>query len=169
MQVSSWGARVGAFVIDVFCAGVLGACAYLLVGGLASAADLDQAGGDEAGWAVIAFLTAVAHYSPLLCARRGNRSGQTLGRQLIGTRAVCVDGTRLRYGTALVRHLCHIVITLIPLVGLTNHLLPLWDAHKQTLHDKLARTLVVKAAYEPAAVAPVSTPTRTTAADQMGG
>jgi len=151
MKPTDWGSRVGAYLIDVVCACLFGLAAYLMVAVLTAGVDLDGASpGNEAEWAVIAFLTAVVNYSPLLAARRGKRSGQTLGRQVVGIRAVRADGGRLLFGQALQRHLAHMIITCIPVVGQLNHLWPAWDRRNQTLHDKLAGTLMVDAGYVPA-------------------
>jgi uncharacterized RDD family membrane protein YckC len=150
MEPSDWGSRVGAYLIDVVCAGLLALAAYVLVGALTGGVPDDTSVEEENWWAVAAFWTAFVNYSPMLAARKGKRSGQTLGRQALGIRAVRTDGRRLSFGRALWRHLAHMTINVIPLVGLLNHLWPLWDKRNQTLHDKLAGTLVVDAAWVPA-------------------
>jgi uncharacterized RDD family membrane protein YckC len=67
----------------------------------------------------------------------------------VGIRAVSTEGRRLGFQPSLSRHIAHLLITCVPLVGLLNHLWPLRDRRHQTFHDKLAGTLMVNAAYVP--------------------
>jgi uncharacterized RDD family membrane protein YckC len=152
MGPAGWWSRAAAYLIDIVCACMVGVAAYLMVAAFTTGVHLEATGdkGSVPEWAVIAFLTAIVNYSPLLAARRGKRSGQTIGRQVVGIRAVRADGRRLSFRHALRRHLAHVVITCIPVVGQLNYLRPLWDRRKQTLHDKLGGTLMVDAAYVPA-------------------
>ncbi len=70
-------------------------------------------------------------------------TGQSYGRKWAGTRLVKEsDGDTLGGPMGIVRHLLHVVDAIICFVGF---LLPLWDAKKQTIADKLAGSVVVKA------------------------
>lgn len=73
--------------------------------------------------------------------------GATPGMAAVGIR--CVDAADGRYpvgiGRAGRRWLAAAVLLVVPLVGIPLDLLwPLWDRRKQTLHDKIAGTVVVK-------------------------
>ncbi len=68
--------------------------------------------------------------------------GQSFGKRFIGLRVVRTDGQRLDYQTAALRHLAGYPLSLLGF-GL-GFLWPLWDAHCQGWHDKLAKTLVIK-------------------------
>lgn len=69
-------------------------------------------------------------------------TGQTFGKQIAKTKLVSeATGQPIGFGMAVVRHLVHIVDTVICLVG---WLFPLWDAKRQTLADKIMKTVVVK-------------------------
>lgn len=69
-------------------------------------------------------------------------SQATIGKRALGIKVTTMDGNRISFGQATGRHFGKIISTLILLVGF---LMMLWDDKKQTLHDKMAGTLVVKA------------------------
>ncbi|HEY2490286.1 MAG TPA: RDD family protein [Streptosporangiaceae bacterium] len=75
--------------------------------------------------------------------------GQTLGKRALGTRVVSADDrSKISGGTAAGRAAMYALIPVIPLVGtlfsLLNGLWLTWDRRRQALHDKAARTIVVK-------------------------
>ncbi len=83
----------------------------------------------------------------------GGQRGQTVGMMAVGVRAVR-DGTRdvVGYGPAFGRSLMEQVLRLLGAVSLVlglpwllDMLWPLWDARNQTLHDKVAKTVVIRA------------------------
>lgn len=65
----------------------------------------------------------------------------TVGKRAVGLKVTSVDGQRISFGQATGRYFGHIVSSLILLIG---YFMMLWDERKQTLHDKMAGTLVVK-------------------------
>ncbi len=82
----------------------------------------------------------------------GGRRGQTLGMMAVGVRAVR-DQTlgALGYGRALGRALIEGVLQLLFFLSLLlgvlwalDMLFPLWDAQRQTLHDKVSGAVVVR-------------------------
>jgi len=75
------------------------------------------------------------------------RSGQTLGKRLMKIRVVPVEpGRDLTRGMAAIRFLVQFPAAMVvPFFTYVDGLWQLWDEpYKQTLHDKAARTLVVK-------------------------
>ena len=68
-------------------------------------------------------------------------SGQTLGSKVTGVRVVGVDGNPLSVGAALARVLGAYVSGVLLGIG---YLWMLWDGNKQTLHDKMAGSVVIK-------------------------
>ncbi len=83
----------------------------------------------------------------------GGARGQTVGMMAVGVRAVR-DGTRgvVGYGPAFGRSLMEQILRLIGVVSivlglpwLLDMLWPLWDVRNQTLHDKVAKTVVIRA------------------------
>jgi uncharacterized RDD family membrane protein YckC len=88
-------------------------------------------------------------YGTVLC---GSKRGQTVGMMAVGLRAVR-DGSFevLGYGRALVRavvegvlRLIEFLFILLGVIWLLDMLFPLWDAKRQTLHDKVAGSVVVR-------------------------
>lgn len=81
-------------------------------------------------------------YGTLLC---GSRRGQTLGMMLVGTRVIDEHtggpiGMARGAGRAAFEYLMAVLL-FIPWI--IDMLFPLWDAKKQTLHDKVTRAVVV--------------------------
>ena len=96
-------------------------------------------------------ITAVLYvvYGTVLC---GSARGQTVGMRAVGVRAVR-DGSFevLGYGRALARAVVEGVLRLVELISvllgviwLLDMLFPLWDTKRQTLHDKVAGSVVVR-------------------------
>lgn len=76
-------------------------------------------------------------------------AGQTIGNKVCNIRIVDeANGQSIDYGRAAIRWLMSYVSALAILLG---YLWMLWDPNKQTWHDKVARTLVVKTQYYPPA------------------
>jgi len=79
-----------------------------------------------------------------------NAQGQTLGKRLLGIRVEdAVTGSRIGLGRAFQRQVLQIATPLfVPYVGqifvVVDSLWPLWDARNQALHDKIARSVVVR-------------------------
>ena len=71
------------------------------------------------------------------------RYGQSFGKRFIGLRVVRTDGEPLDYKTAVLRHLAGYPLSVL-FFGL-GLLWVLWDGRHQGWHDKLAKTVVVKA------------------------
>lgn len=77
--------------------------------------------------------------------------GQTPGKQLVGIRVMKDTGEPLGWGLTFVREFLvqGIVISFLSaitggIVFVVNYLLPLFDPDRQTLHDKMVSTVVVK-------------------------
>jgi uncharacterized RDD family membrane protein YckC len=71
----------------------------------------------------------------------GGQTGQSTGKKAIGLKVVSEQtGQVIGGGLGIVRFLAHIVDSLICYIG---YLFPLWDAKKQTLADKIMKTVVI--------------------------
>jgi len=69
--------------------------------------------------------------------------GQSLGKKVVGMKLVSEEtGQPIGTLNAFLRDICHFVDGIICYVGF---LFPLWDAKRQTLADKIMRTVVVPA------------------------
>jgi uncharacterized RDD family membrane protein YckC len=82
-------------------------------------------------------------YGTLMC---GSTRGQTVGMMATGTRAVkATTGTPIGYASALGRALFEeLLAAVFFLPWILDMLFPLWDGKKQTLHDKVSGTIVVR-------------------------
>jgi len=65
----------------------------------------------------------------------------TLGKRALGIKVTTLDGGRISIGQGIGRHFGKLLSGCLLLIG---YLMMLWDPKKQTLHDRLAGTLVVK-------------------------
>jgi uncharacterized RDD family membrane protein YckC len=72
--------------------------------------------------------------------------GATIGMMVAKTRCVGVsDGQQISFGRALGRAAMEYVFAFLILIGwIVDMLWPLWDKKNQTLHDKVAGTVVIK-------------------------
>jgi uncharacterized RDD family membrane protein YckC len=71
------------------------------------------------------------------------RSGQTIGKRILGIRIVGEDGSPVGYTTLLLRNCVGYFISAI--AAFIGFLWALWDSKRQAWHDKIARTSVVLA------------------------
>lgn len=65
----------------------------------------------------------------------------TLGKRALGIKVINLNGERISFLNATGRYFATLLSAIILLIG---YFMMLWDDKKQTLHDKLAGTLVVK-------------------------
>jgi uncharacterized RDD family membrane protein YckC len=71
--------------------------------------------------------------------------GYSVGQGLMKLRVVDSQGNFISIGTALIRLLATVGLGFVPIVGgFLDLLWPLWDPHRQTLHDKAVDTFVIK-------------------------
>lgn len=134
-EYAEWGTRVGAYLIDG-----LVACVPLV---LAFALFAFSSSGSAVVVGVPILIAGFAWallYKPVF----EGRSGQTVGKRMLGIKVVREDGRPMSYGPAFARWVVAWVINWVPFGGVIDDLWPLWDDRNQTLHDKAAKTLVVR-------------------------
>jgi len=74
---------------------------------------------------------------------QGGTTGQSLGKKALNLRLVSEEtGQPIGMLMAFVRDICHIIDSVICYVGF---LFPLWDATRQTIADKIVKTVVIPA------------------------
>lgn len=138
LALASWPSRALASVLDVFLGWgplTLFLALQFLVGGQA--------------WAVgaLAFLV----YWVLFFALLGR--GLTPGKLVVGIRAVREDGSSLGWGLGFLREVVikRVLGAVLWLFGglylLVDGLWPLWDSRRQSLHDKMVGTIVVRGRF----------------------
>jgi uncharacterized RDD family membrane protein YckC len=133
---ASWGARLVALILDNLLVGVVV---------FAAGAALGTAGGDTEGGIGVGLLiywVAGWLYFALL---EGRPSGQTLAKRALKIAVRDAEGGPPGYGKAFGRELLRLAFGIIPLLPLLDGLWPLWDGRNQTLHDKAAGRIVVRA------------------------
>ena len=74
----------------------------------------------------------------------GGRSGQTIGKKMLGIAVSSRLGQPIGYGRSLGRFVASLVVGCIPVVGLFSYIRPLWEERKRTLHDSMAKTIVIR-------------------------
>ena len=123
--LAGWWQRVGATVIDGLITAVISLIAL---------------GGGRGAYYAASFLITLVYTTVLLVAR-----GQTVGMMAVGTRVVQAQtGARLTVGPAVARWFVEELLAVTIIGGLLDILWPLWDSRNQTLHDKVANSLVVR-------------------------
>lgn len=147
---ASWWSRVGASIID----GLIGfaiAIIPIVIGAILAFKDAetdpytgDVTGGVDAGgiFVMIAGYALIFAFGIWNAVFRQGRTGQTLGKQAVGIQVVNQNtGQFLGAGGAFLRWL---MMTLLGGLCLLNYLWPLWDAKKQTWHDMIADSVVIR-------------------------
>ena len=69
--------------------------------------------------------------------------GCSIGQGVMKLKVVDAQGRLLSMGAALGRLLAHVAFGFIPFLSLLDLLWPLWDAYRQTLHDKVVGCYVI--------------------------
>jgi uncharacterized RDD family membrane protein YckC len=150
-RLASYGYRVGGYIIDGVLLGIVFLIIVLLSHGIhtqAATATTQKRVHIDVGLLLVEPLITLL-YATLLC---GGKAGQTVGMRLVGIRVVkAADGSQVGYGKAFVRAIVAEIfaalasLTIIAgLLVLLDLLWPLWDKQNQTLHDKVASTVVIK-------------------------
>ena len=140
-HLASWGRRLAAFAVDAL---ILGAVTLttLLAAGL-SLDDVNETIFEGSSLAVIAlFVLPEAIYDTAMIGSRN----QTFGKMALGIAVLDADSrSAIGYGRAFTRWLSTATLwALWAVPGVVDHLWPLRDSRNQALHDKLARSVVVR-------------------------
>jgi len=143
-QYGGFGARLGAFVIDIIIINMAGTVVVLPVSillalilpGLGADGELAEIAGGIAG-GLIGIAVSWLYEAAMLSSSRQ----ATLGKQALGLMVIDLNGRRLSFGRATGRNFARYVSALTLLIG---YLIQPFTAKRQTLHDMLAGTLVVK-------------------------
>jgi uncharacterized RDD family membrane protein YckC len=149
--LAGWGRRLAAYLLDGLFSALVGLAGGAAAGGLVGLVVYLLAGEDAGEAAVVAgivlgyvvFLVVVATYYTYL---HGNERGQTWAKRLLGIRVRDeATGGRIGYGRAFARWLMPLLFwNFFFIPGLLDGLWPLWDARRQTWHDKIVRSVVVR-------------------------
>ena len=136
VDYASWIQRVGAYLIDALCTAPFTILALVLGRGTDDATGLPTI--NAFYWIFILLGVVVNGYNRWF---QAGKTGQSWGKKALGIRLVGEQtGQPIGAGMAFVRDLAHFVDGIICYIGF---LFPLWDSKKQTLADKIIKTLVV--------------------------
>ncbi|GAA5610994.1 RDD family protein [Streptomyces platensis] len=163
MGYASWGARLGAFLLDGLIIAAVPIILYIIggimVGSASTTPDTSSCPPGDVQCISDAYDTAASSSTPVgaliimalawllmiggtffLIAKEG-ASGQTPGKKVMGVKVIKeATGQPLGFGMTFVRYLCRYLNGLLCGLG---WLWPLWDDKSQTWADKLAGTVVV--------------------------
>ena len=140
-ELASWGRRLAALLLDAAILGVVVAATVLAAG--VPADDLrERIQNGETMLLVLLFLAPEAIYQTAMI---GSRS-QTLGKMALGIAVVDAESrSPIGYPRAFTRWVSTAALrALFTIPTIVDHLWPLRDPRNQTLHDKLARSVVVR-------------------------
>ena len=133
---ASWIQRVGAYIVDALCA-----LPFTIIGAIVGRSTDSTTG--VTSFNFLYYLFALAGLVVLGYNRwyQAGKTGQSWGKKALGLRLVSEEtGQPIGGGMAFVRDLAHFVDGIICYIG---YLFPLWDAKRQTLADKIVKTVVV--------------------------
>jgi uncharacterized RDD family membrane protein YckC len=155
---ASFGGRLGAYLIDVIVIGLI-SLPFEIGGWLAlrkayeNCFSVDDGnttkifcpdGAFQGGWlaaAIVLFVLGVLVGLIIYCKKVAG--GQSWGQKAIGIKIVDIrSGTSISAGRVFLRQICRIFSQLFCFLG---YFWMLWDSQKQTWHDKMVNTIVVKA------------------------
>jgi uncharacterized RDD family membrane protein YckC len=149
--LAGWGRRLAAYLLDALFSSLVGLAAGAVAGGLVGLVVYLLAGEDAVEASVVAgivlgylvLLVVVATYYTYL---HGNERGQTWAKRLLGIRVRDeATGGRIGYGRAFARWLMPLLFwNFFAIPGILDGLWPLWDEKRQTWHDKIVRSIVVR-------------------------
>ena len=174
--LATWVQRLAAHLTDFLLAGV-----SIMLGTLGLAILMASVAGDELvrdpdhlwirellreelGWGLLlAGAAAMLSYAVWFAVTLS--SGQTPGKMIAGIRVVRANGESSGWGYTFVREVIlkgllgyFLAVITLGLFFVVDYLWPLWDKDRQTLHDKMAETLVVQARPVPHPTSSASKP-----------
>ena len=140
-ELASWGRRLAALLVD-FTVLILVIATALLAAGVQAEELRDRVHEGETLLVVVLFLIPEAIYYTALI---GSRS-QTLGKMALGIRVVDAESrSPIGYTRAFSRWLSTATLrAFFTIPTVIDHLWPLRDPRNQALHDKFARSVVVR-------------------------
>lgn len=135
---ATWSTRAIGYIVDALMVGVVMGAIYLVLGAMLTPL--------LHGLCCVMILLfpvatlAVGFFNSVyLVAQRGF----SIGQGLVKIKVVDANGNLLTQGTAFVRLLVRVALSLVPVLPLLDLLWPLWDPRRQTLHDKAVNCYVI--------------------------
>ena len=147
-RYAPWWQRASAYLIDVSAVltAIFTVAAPIFV--LAGFRDSDPSD-TEKTWLSVLFVAATLVVGGIYFIVLEGRSGQTWGKRALGVVVLAEDGSPCGYGRATSRELLGRMLIggfawALVLPGLLSYLAALWDPERQTWHDRIGQTIVVR-------------------------
>ena len=148
-RYAPWWQRASAYLIDVSAVltAIFTVAAPIFV--LAGFRDSDPSDTAKAWLSVLFVVTTLVVGATYFIVLEG-RSGQTWGKRALGVVVLAEDGSPCDYGRAASRELLGRLLIgtvawlLFLLPGALSYLAALWDPERQTWHDRIGQTIVVR-------------------------
>jgi uncharacterized RDD family membrane protein YckC len=154
LNYAQWGDRALGYLIDVGLAVGVMIVLFIIFGILAAIGA--GVGGSDSGLpggivcigmmlSAVAMLGIGLYNKVYLVSKRGS----SIGQNVMHLKVVDANGNIPTTGVLVLRLLVQFGLPYVPfgvIVSLVDHLFPLWDEKKQTIHDKAASTYVIKTA-----------------------
>jgi len=143
----NYGRRLGGWLIDWVITSVIGAVVLLALHDVQRTNVVNGTqpplGFNVSGQGILLSVLVVLIYGTAFI---GSRRGQTIGMMAVRARAVdATSGQSIGHARALGRAMVeYVFIWLLFIPWIVDMLFPLWDGRRQTLHDKVTNTVVVK-------------------------
>ncbi len=140
IRYAGWWRRAGALVLDTLLVWAVVAAVFGIALGIAVVDDV--AGGILLILAIVFLFAGPIFYTIYWT---GKEPGQTLGKRALGIRVRHVEHDRaIGYGASAGRYFITFLFGIFQVPLLLDYLFPLWDGRNQTLHDKVANSIVVR-------------------------
>jgi len=153
---ATWANRAIGYIIDSIFVGIaMAIIAFILSLVAGSIAGLGSLGGGDAGGALAAIggggmcctlaaiplaMLAVGLYNKVYLL---SKRGFSIGQGVMKVKIVDAAGNKLTMNTAIIRLLAQIGLAIVPFGAALDLLWPLWDAQRQTLHDKAVGSFAI--------------------------
>ncbi|MCA1831934.1 MAG: RDD family protein [Actinomycetota bacterium] len=143
-ELASWGQRVGASLLDGLITGAVAVVLIVVTIVTAGSSDTDSEP-PAAFWLALVVGIVLLPFLYRAVMDGGDR-GQTVGKMALGIQVRDAEsGTPIGFGRGLLRvFIATILWWLLYVPGIVDVLFPLWDPRRQTIHDKVARSVVIR-------------------------
>lgn len=143
---ATWATRAIGYIIDNVLVAVLMMVLYLFAGGIVTG--VASLAGRDAGGGMCCVVVTLFPLATLLVGIYNrvylvSQRGYSIGQGIVKVKVIDANGQLLSQGTAFIRLLAQVAMGFVPLLPLLDHLWPLWDNARQTLHDKAVGSYVI--------------------------
>jgi uncharacterized RDD family membrane protein YckC len=149
--LAGWGVRLVGWLIDLVITSVVGALVLMPIHAIRETGTNALSGSQSDSLrnvtitrqgALLVVLIVLIYTTAFI----GSPRGQTLGMMMVRVKAVDgLTGAPIGHARALGRGIFEYLMIVFLFPWVLDMLFPLWDSRRQTLHDKVVRSIVIKA------------------------